>query len=72
MSIDNVSDRNASIDDCVSDRGASINDKVVNESIDENSVGAQIDTAFENVVPRRLTRVRVNLYYDTESFVPYK
>ena len=58
VSVDNVGDRNASIDNCVSDCGASINDKVVNESIDENSVGAQVDTASENVVPRRSTRVR--------------
>ena len=58
VSIDNVGDRNASIDDCVGDCGASINDKVVNESIDENSVRAQVDTASENVVPRRSTRVR--------------
>ena len=57
MSIDNIGDRNASIDNCVSDRGASINDKVVNEFIDENSVSAQVDTASENVVPRRSTRV---------------
>ena len=50
-------DRNASIDDCVNDRGASINDKVVNASIDENPVGVHVDTASENVIPRRLTRV---------------
>ena len=57
MSVDNVGDHNASIDDCVSDHGASINDKVVNESIDENSVGAQIDTTSKNVIPRCSTHV---------------
>ena len=57
LSIDNVGDRNASIDDCVSDRGASINDKIINESIDENTDGAQVDSASENVVPRRSSRV---------------
>ena len=57
VSIDNVGDRNASIDDYVSDRGARINDKVINESIDENSDGTQSDTASENVVPRRSTCV---------------
>ena len=57
VSLDNVGDRSASINDCVSDRGASINDKVVNGSIDENSVDAQVESASENV-PRRSTRVR--------------
>ena len=66
VSVDNVGDRNASIDDCVSDRGASINDKVVNESIDENSVGAQVDTASENV-PRRSTRVRKPAFFKIRS-----
>ena len=56
-SIHNDGDRNASIDDWVSDRDASINDKVVNKSIVENPVGAHVDTASENVIPRRLTRV---------------
>ena len=36
---------------------ASINDNVVNASIDENPVGVHADTASENVIPRRLTRV---------------
>ena len=54
VSLDDVGDRCASINDCVSDRGASINDKVVNE----NSVEAQVESAPENVVPRRSTRVR--------------
>ena len=58
VSLDNIGDRSASINDCVSDRGASINHKVVNESIDENSVDAQVESASENVVSRRFTRVR--------------
>ena len=58
VSLDNVGDRSSSINDCVSDRGASINDKVVNESIDANSVDAQVESASENVVPRRSTRDR--------------
>ena len=46
VSFHNVGGHDASIENCVADRGSSINDNVVNESIDENPVGAHVDNCF--------------------------